>query len=72
MSELALKTATMLDCLPQEEQKLAYELVRRIVLAWDPDFTKLTPDETAELEKAEAEIDRGDVVSDSEIDWDAD
>ena len=50
----------------------AYELVRRIVLAWDPDFTKLTPDEAAELDKAEADFARGDVVSDSEIDWDAD
>ena len=55
-----------------DEQKLAYELMRRIVLAWDPDFTKLTPDEADRLNEAEKEIERGEVVSDSEIDWDAD
>ena len=72
MSELAMKTATMLNYLPQEEQKLAYELMRRIVLAWDPDFTKLTPDEAERLRQAEEEVERGEVVSDSDIDWDAD
>ncbi len=42
MSELAQKTADMLDMLPVEEQHLAYEMLKRIILAWDPDFTKLT------------------------------
>lgn len=72
MTELAIKTARMLNYLPHDEQKLAYELMRRIVLAWDPDFTKLTPDEADRLNEAEKEIERGEVVSDSEIDWDAD
>ena len=44
----------------------------RIVLAWDPDFTKLTPDEAERLRQAEEEVERGEVVSDSDIDWDAD
>ena len=43
------------------------EMIKRIVLAWDPDFTKLTPAEA----EAEAEIARGDTVSDDAIDWDA-
>ena len=72
MSELAQKTAAMLDMLPDTEQKLAYEFVKRIVLAWDPDFTKLTPTEAAAVEKAEAEYLSGDTVSDGAIDWDAD
>ena len=41
-----------LDMLPETEQNLALELVKRIVLAWDPDYTKLTPKETIELEDA--------------------
>ena len=45
--------------------------VKRIVLAWDPDFTKVTPSEAAALEQAEAEIARGEVVADEDIDWDA-
>ena len=72
MSELAQKTASMLDMLPVEEQELAFEMLKRIVLAWDPDFTKVTPTEAAALRDAEAEIERGEIVSDDAIDWDAD
>lgn len=71
MSELAQKTAGMLDMLPAEEQKLAYEMVKRIILAWDADFTKLTPAEEARVEAAEAEIERGEVVRGDSINWDA-
>ena len=71
MSELAEKTATMLDMLPVDEQKLAYEMMKRIILAWDPDFTKLTPDEEAALAHAETQIANGEFVSESEIDWNA-
>ena len=59
-----LQQQSTLDMLPANEQQLAYEMLKRIVLAWDPDFTKLTP--------AEAEIERGKTVSGDEIDWDAD
>ena len=72
MSELAQKAASMLDMLPANEQQLAYEMLKRIVLAWDPDFTKLTPVEAEALRNAEAEVDRGETVSSDEIDWDAD
>lgn len=72
MSELAQKTASMLDMLPENEQRLAYEMLKRIVLAWDPDFTKLTPAEAEAVRGAEAEIERGEVVSGDAIDWDAD
>ncbi len=71
MSELAQKTATMIDMLPAEEQRLAFEMLKRIVLAWDPDFTKVTPGEAAALAEAEAEIGRGETVSDDAIDWNA-
>lgn len=53
MSDLAMKTAEMVSMLPPSEQNLAYEMVKRLVLAWDPDFTKLTPSEAAELAEAE-------------------
>lgn len=71
MSELAQKTAGMLDMLPEQEQQLAYEMVKRLVLAWDPDFTKLTPAEEARVQEAEQEYQRGEVVPDGAIDWDA-
>ena len=71
MSELAEKTASMLDMLPVAEQQFAYEIMKRLVLAWDPDFVKLTAAEAEAVEKAEDEIARGETVSDDAIDWDA-
>ena len=71
MSELAEKTASMLDMLPAAEQQFAYEIMKRLVLAWDPDFTRLTAAEAEAVEKAEDEIARGETVSDDAIDWDA-
>lgn len=53
MSDIAMKTAEMVSMLPPSEQSFAYEMVKRLVLAWDPDFTKLTPAEAAELSEAE-------------------
>lgn len=53
MSDIAMKTAEMVSMLPPSEQNFAYEMVKRLVLAWDPDFTKLTPSEAAELAEAE-------------------
>ena len=53
MSDIAMKTAEMVSMLPPSEQNLAYEMVKRLVLAWDPDFTKLTPSEAAKIAEAE-------------------
>lgn len=53
--------------LPEQDQNLAYEFIKKMVLAWDPDFTKLTPNEARELEEAENDPE---VFSDEDIDWD--
>ena len=39
----------------------------KLVLMWDPDFTKVTPKERRELEKAEADPE---LVDMNDIDWD--
>ena len=70
MSELAIKAAKMLDMLPEQEQALACEMLKRIVLAWDPDFTKLTDAEAEALRAAEAEFERGETISHDAINWD--
>ncbi len=59
-------TINMLEMLPDQEQALAMELVKRLVLAWDPDFTKLTPEERSRLEEAE----NGEYIDSENIDWD--
>lgn len=66
MSDKTMQIAKMLDMLPEQEQNLACEMLKRIVLAWDPDFTKLTPQESKQLEEAE----QSGFVAESEIDWD--
>ena len=56
----------MLDMLPDEEKSFAYEFIKKMVKAWDPDFTKVTPDEARRIEAAE----QSGFVDESDIDWD--
>jgi hypothetical protein len=56
----------MLEMLPEREQNLAFELVKRIVLAWDSDYTKMTPKEAREYEEAK----NSGFIDADEIDWD--
>ncbi|MDR1665262.1 MAG: hypothetical protein LBR83_10165 [Clostridiales bacterium] len=65
MSALVTNTARMMAMLPMEEQRFAHEFVKRLVLAWDPDFTKVTPEEAVRIKAAE----ESGFISDSEIDW---
>lgn len=53
----------MVSYLPENEQTLVFEFVKRIVLAWDPDFTKLTPQEEKELKEAREQIKNGEYYS---------
>lgn len=70
MAPIAQQIADMVDMLPEQDQALAFELVKKLVLAWDPDFTKVTPAEARELEQARAEYERGETIPHSAIDWD--
>ncbi len=67
MSERTLQMAEMLEMLPENDQNLAFEIIRKLVLAWDPDFTKLTPKERKELEEAEND---SEYISHNDINWD--
>ena len=66
MSEQTMKIAEMVEMLPAQDQTLAYELIKRLVLAWDPDFTKLTAQERKALEEAETDPE---TFSDDVINW---
>lgn len=65
MSTQVQRIAEMLEMLPEQEQNLALEFMKRIVLAWDPDFTKLTQNEAAELVEAE----KSGYIDEEDIDW---
>lgn len=69
MAPLAQQIANMVDMLPETDQIFTLEFVKKLVRAWDPDFTKLTPAEQAGLEQAESEMDAGAYVLDSNINW---
>ena len=66
MSDIAMDAARMMDMLPDEDKDFAYELIKKLVKAWDPDFTKVTPEEAARIDAAE----KSGFVADSDIDWD--
>lgn len=51
MSEITSKTIELLEMLPEDDQLFALEFVKKLVLAWDPDYTKLTESELKSLEE---------------------
>ena len=69
MTQVVQESTRMLERLPASEQELASQLIKRLVFAWDPDFTKLTPEERKRLEAAEQRIDNGEYMKDSDIEW---
>ena len=66
MSPRTQQIVKMYEMLPEQEQELAYETIKRFVLAWDPDFTKVTSDERKQIDNAE----KSGYISDEDIDWD--
>ncbi len=67
MSTATKQAITLMEMLPESDQNFALEFMRKLVLAWDPDYTKLTAAERSALEEAMAERE---TVSHNEIDWD--
>jgi len=63
------RVAHFVDMLPDDEQLFALEFVKRLILAWDPDFTKVTPSEAVAIEAGRQEIERGETVSHEDINW---
>ncbi|MCQ2421455.1 MAG: hypothetical protein MJ064_00480 [Lachnospiraceae bacterium] len=67
MSKMLSETAELLRCLPEDDLAVVNHLVKKLILAWDPDYTKLTADERRDLEEAEAEAERGEYFSHEEV-----
>ena len=53
MSSIVIEAARLMDILPEADKEFAYEFIKKLVLAWDPDFTKVTAEEAVIIEKAE-------------------
>ena len=70
MSTTTKQAINLMELLPESEQNFALEFIKRLVIAWDPDFTKVTPAERAKLEEAQREIENGETISHDAINWD--
>ena len=62
-----LQTAKLLDALPEEDISTVNTIMKKHVIAWDPDFTKLTAEEREILEKSDAEMHKGDYISEEDF-----
>ena len=66
MSTMIDNIIEIMNVLPIEDQELLYCMAKKLIKAWDPDFTKLTPLEANELNQI---IEDDDFVSENDIDW---
>ena len=66
MSNIAMEAARLIDVLPEEDKAFAFEFIKKLVLAWDPDFTKVTTDEARRI----AEAENSGFIDSEDIDWD--
>lgn len=67
MSSIAMEAARLIDALPEADKVFAYEFIKKLVLAWDPDFTKVTAEEAKKIEDAE----NSGYIDEDNIDWES-
>ena len=70
MSTATKQAIDLMELLPEKDQNFALEFIKKLVIAWDPDYTKVTPAERVELERAQKEIENGETISHDAINWD--
>lgn len=59
-----------MEALPESDQNFALEFIKKLVLAWDPDYTKVTPAERKALEEAQRDMMENGTVGHDAINWD--
>lgn len=70
MSGAIKEAVSLMEVLPETEQNFALEFIKRLVIAWDPDFTKVTLKERIALEEAENDVAENGTISHDAINWD--
>ena len=50
-------------------QNLVLQIIKKLMLAWDPDYTKFTSSERKVLEEAERDFENGNVVNERDEIW---
>ncbi len=70
MSGAVKEAVSLMEVLPESDQNFALEFIKKLVLAWDPDYTKVTSTEKKALEEAEKDISENRMFSHDAINWD--
>ena len=70
MSAATKEAINLMEILPESDQNFALEFIQKLVLAWDPDYTKVTHAERKALEEAEKDIAENGTISHDAINWD--
>lgn len=70
MSFATQEVINLMEILPEKEQIFALEIIKKLVRAWDPDFTKATSSECSIMDEAMRDFENGDTISHNEINWD--
>lgn len=70
MSAATKEAINLMEILPESDQNFALEFIKKLVLAWDPDYTKVTSAERKALEEAEKDIAENGTISHDNINWD--
>ena len=70
MSGVVKEAVSLMEVLPESDQNFALEFIKKLVLAWDPDYTKVTSAERKVLEEVEKDIAENGTVSHDSINWD--
>lgn len=65
MSGIAMEAARLMENLPDVDKQFVLEFIKKMVMAWDPDFTKVTAEEKDRIERAE----NSGFVNENDIDW---
>ena len=65
MSNITIEASRLMESLPESEQNFVLEFIKKLVLAWDPDYTKLTASEAEALKEAE----QSGFIDETDIDW---
>ncbi len=67
MSGIVMEAARLMESLPEVDKQFVLEFIKKMVKAWDPDFTKVTAEEKERIEKAE----NSGFVDENDIDWES-
>ncbi len=69
MSGAVKEAVNLMEVLPESDQNFVLEFIKKLVVAWDPDYTKVTVSERQALEEAQKDMEENGTISHDAINW---